>query len=735
MTRSFPRIVDGLAAAGLAALLSLFAATVAGAMQAPVDELQLHLQPVDTAQGPPSRLSADRQALLLPGGRSHNAAAARLQFVLPPTDPGEARWVVWIGRDAADRVALEGEGWTGVERDFFAPAQEEGLLPTGYQFPLPADWVGETSLVLRAEGGLRGALRPALLRETAVMRLEQRGSIFGAMIYAALFTLALLMLALYLAARDRIYLAFFGANALALLLMAAANGHLYQVPFIGLLGFWRGLGLWALGLLFLAAMLQLLRRYTPAATTMPRLARVTDGYCLVLGLMAAACLLGLPALYDGILVAGSALWALAFVLGGGLIIYAEPRRGRGIRTAALGLMAIAAGLLATGSFFPGHWIDAAWMRHAYQLAFVGASAVLAMGLISRIGDFRNQRDQDRLARLDSERRMRREAARSELTAALQDKLRTVGAGDLEWTGFRLLLDHLLPQVPAELAIATICDSHDRNILVSFPQSRQAEAEGLVAQRRLQLKRHAAAGISLQQPVAIPEAAGMGATEALVPIPIRAPAWGLLMLQRSGEQGFTSDELALADELLRLTLLHIEQVLAAINLRRSAEIDALTGTFNRRTLDQWMARCFIEAKRDDQPISVLFADMDHFKRINDTYGHACGDECLRRVATALQAQLAQGDLFGRYGGEEFIAVLPGRNGAEAREIAERLRRSVEQLQVEWQGNVLPLTVSVGLAARVAGDDKPASMVDRADKALYAAKRNGRNCVHAAPASFA
>lgn len=228
---------------------------------------------------------------------------------------------------------------------------------------------------------------------------------------------------------------------------------------------------------------------------------------------------------------------------------------------------------------------------------------------------------------------------------------------------------------------------------------------------------------------------MGATEALVPIPIRAPAWGLLLLQRSGEQGFTSDELALADELLRLTLLHIEQVLAAINLRRSAEVDALTGAFNRRTLDQWMARCFIEAKRDDQPISVLFADMDHFKRINDTYGHACGDECLRRVAATLQAQLAQGDLFGRYGGEEFIAVLPGRNGAEAREIAERLRRSVEQLQVEWQGRVLPLTVSVGLAARVAGDDKPASMVDRADKALYAAKRNGRNCVHAAPASFA
>src|SRR5690606_445642 len=116
----------------------------------------------------------------------------------------------------------------------------------------------------------------------------------------------------------------------------------------------------------------------------------------------------------------------------------------------------------------------------------------------------------------------------------------------------------------------------------------------------------------------------------------------------------------------------DQAVAAIQLRRSAEVDALTGSFNRRTIDQWMSRAFAEAERDDQPVSVLFIDLDHFKSINDRHGHACGDFCLRNVASVLRGALPEGDLFGRYGGEEFIAVLPGRAGAAARVIGEQLR---------------------------------------------------------------
>lgn len=726
--------VEWISAVGLALLLALFAAVVAAAVQAPVEEVELRLEPLAVSDGSLSRLSADGRALLIRGGSTPGDAAARLHLDLPATAPGESRWVVWAGRAAVDRIVLEANGWRSRSRDFYAPSRSAGLLPTGFLFPLPDDHAGATTLDLHASSGQRGALRIRVLRETAAMRLEQRGAVLAAVVYAAMFTLAVVMLALYVAARDRTYLLFLGTNMLALLLMAADNGHLYQVPVLQLLSVWRGQGTWALGLLFLAAMLQLLQRYSWADATLPRFTRFVDAYCLSLGLLAAVCLLGLDKINDWIPAAGAALWTVAGASAAALLALPGRRRERPVRALALALLLVAATLLGLGTLFPGRWVDAAWLRHAYQLAFVGAVAVLAMGLIGRIGKFRSERDQDRLARVDSEKRMRREAARADLNAALQAKLRALGSGDVEWAAFRLLLEHLLPQVPVEFAVVMASGYQGRDMLVVLPPSRQKEAEALVVRRQLQLKRHAANGIPLQQPVTVAEQAEMVAIEALVPLPVRAPAWGLLLLQRSGDEGFTSEELALAGEFSRLTLLHLEQALAAINLRRSAELDALTGTFNRRTIDQWMARCFVDASRDGHPVSVLFVDIDHFKRINDQYGHACGDECLRRVSAALHGTLSGSDLLGRYGGEEFIVVLPGRGGAEAREIGERLRAAIEALQIEWEGELLRLTVSVGMATRVTGEDKPAATVDRADKALYAAKHGGRNCVQVAPAIF-
>src|SRR3546814_6146919 len=155
-------------------------------------------------------------------------------------------------------------------------------------------------------------------------------------------------------------------------------------------------------------------------------------------------------------------------------------------------------------------------------------------------------------------------------------------------------------------------------------------------------------------------------EALVPLPIRAPAWGVLLLERAGGEGFTTDELALAGEFVRLALVHVDQALTAIQLRRSAELDALTGTFNRRTIDQWLVRSFGEGERDGQPISVLLVDMDHFKAINVKSGHACGEHCLPIVAQGLRAALGGRDRRGRHGVSEVSrgALRRGRGGAGA-----------------------------------------------------------------------
>lgn len=725
---------DWLYIVGLAMLLTLFAAGVAVAFQATPREVIVHLQPATSEPGAVADADGDPQVLQLPGGDNGEVMTTRVSFALPQADANDARWVVWVSRCAADGITLRGNGWNSATKDFFAPSQNAGLLASGYVFPLPNHWSGEIALKLDVRGGLPGSLRVRVLREGAALRLEQRGAVLAALIYGSLFMLTLLMLALYSAARDRIFLVFCSTNVLALLSLAAVNGHLYQMPVLRAMSWWRGHGLWALSLLAAGSALQLLLRYAATSERLPRAARVVDGYCLLLGIVAAVCLLGWPRTLEWIVLSGP--WLLLGALAGGVVMTAEAglRRVRMAWPIAISLVLVGCALFVVDVRVSAQGADPIWLRYGYQMVLVVFAATLAIGLVDRVGMYRDQRDEDRLARADSEMRMRHETARANLNDALQSNLQALGAGDVEWTALRLLLEHLMPLVPFKFAAAMAYGFQGHDICMVMPQSAQTEVDSIVATRRLQLKREAAKRLPMQQPVTAADREGIVATEALVPLPIHAPGWGMLLLRRAGDQRFGDEELALAEELVRLTIVNVEQALSALNLRRSAELDALTGTFNRRTIDQWLQRCFTDADRDGQAVSVLFVDLDHFKLINDEYGHACGDECLRRVAATLHQNLSAGDLLGRYGGEEFVVILPGRGGADARVAAERLRQTVEDMRFECEDQTLQVTVSIGMATRRGADEKPSSTVDRADKALYAAKRGGRNQVQVAPAVF-
>ena len=719
---------EWLVAGCLLVLLALFASAVVGGLPA-AGEIQVQLTPVPGAGA--ATVTADGRALRIDG--SGRDTLARLRFRLPPDAGAGTAWMVWIERKPVDAIQLVGRGWRGAQRGFFHPHALAGPLPTGFVFHLPQDWQGDVDLELRVRSELPVVLRPRVLDSTEAWRVERQGVAISATIYASLFTLALLALALFSAARDRLFLSLFGCATLTLVTLSAANGHLYQVDGLRWFAAWGVEGVLALQFLLCASLPQLLLRYGGARKRHAGIARAIDAACIALVVLAALCLLDLQplvrwlqpaALVARVACALACLW---------LVFEAARRRlPMGWPLAALGVLTIAAGvarqlmLLGLVENFP-------WVRAGDQIALAGAMAILAVGVINRISDYRDQRDRDQLARLDSERRMQREAARSDLNATLQARLRGCAEGDIAWTAFHLLLEQLAPLVRADRALVLARGHRGQDVQVVVPVAARADAEALVARRELALKRQAANGIPLQQPVSAGGSGNGVAMEALVPLPIRAPAWGMLLLERTGGEGFTTEELALAGEFVRLALVHVDQALTAIQLRRSAELDALTGTFNRRTIDQWLARSFGEAERDGQPISVLFVDMDHFKAINDKYGHACGDHCLRSVALALRAALGEGDLLGRYGGEEFIAVLPGRGGAAARQLGEQLRADVERLAMDWEGQPLRLTVSVGVATRL-HDEPPAHTIDRADKALYAAKRGGRNCVHVAPAVF-
>jgi two-component system, cell cycle response regulator len=161
-----------------------------------------------------------------------------------------------------------------------------------------------------------------------------------------------------------------------------------------------------------------------------------------------------------------------------------------------------------------------------------------------------------------------------------------------------------------------------------------------------------------------------------------------------------------------------------NLRRDAQTDALTGLLNRRSLQSHVtSRC--EAK---ERFGVLFMDLDHFKAVNDKHGHEMGDRVLVAVASVLKAALRPGDVVGRYGGEEFVAIVAGAGPESARLVAERLRGSIETM-LPPKGGPSKLTLSIGTTVFDPRqmDERTEDLLHRADMALYAAKRTGRNRV--------
>ena len=295
-----------------------------------------------------------------------------------------------------------------------------------------------------------------------------------------------------------------------------------------------------------------------------------------------------------------------------------------------------------------------------------------------------------------------------------------------------MFERLLPLLRLESAALVAYGFHGFDLLLAEPISSKPHYTDLLATRMGMMKGLARTQAPVQLQLGNGEALHL--LHGVVPLPIRAPAWGVLLLQRSDGSSFTDEELALASDFGRLAVQHADEAAAALSLRRSAELDALTGTFNRRTIDLWLSRSFSEAHREDQLLSVLFVDIDHFKAINDTHGHAAGDAVLRQVSDVLRKELQPTDMLGRYGGEEFVIVLPGRNGDDARQLGERIRSAIELVRLEYDAKPIRITVSVGVATRLPRENEPAAAVARADQALYAAKRGGRNRVNVAPAVF-
>jgi diguanylate cyclase len=165
------------------------------------------------------------------------------------------------------------------------------------------------------------------------------------------------------------------------------------------------------------------------------------------------------------------------------------------------------------------------------------------------------------------------------------------------------------------------------------------------------------------------------------------------------------------------------------VRYESMTDPLTQLFNRKHFDMTLAQAIEDATQTSEPLSLMMSDVDHFKKFNDTYGHLTGDQVLRLVAIALKQNVKGQDVAARYGGEEFVVLLPKTALMAAVTVADHIRRAVmgKELMRRSTGETLGrVTISLGVAAWRKGDTV-ASLLERADACLYAAKRAGRNCV--------
>lgn len=220
-------------------------------------------------------------------------------------------------------------------------------------------------------------------------------------------------------------------------------------------------------------------------------------------------------------------------------------------------------------------------------------------------------------------------------------------------------------------------------------------------------------------------------------------WGVMLLCQAGLMIYLltithdaykrSVKLTLARRALRDNAASLRQQLSEIHalqslLREQANRDALTGLYNRRYLDSTIDRELARCARDQLPMSVMLMDVDHFKAVNDRHGHQTGDTVLRRLGDTLRHEARASDVVCRYGGEEFLLLLPGMDSEQALKRAELLRQAFERNQTTTEtGAPVQVTLSVGVACYPKHGNSPAELLRHADDALYRAKNGGRNRV--------
>jgi two-component system, cell cycle response regulator len=324
-------------------------------------------------------------------------------------------------------------------------------------------------------------------------------------------------------------------------------------------------------------------------------------------------------------------------------------------------------------------------------------------------------------------------------SALTEKRRLLLAIQQEWQQARVKSDHLFrlspsasatvlwqQQQPLKVHLSTAASESRRlsNLLINFQTNDNLH-------RASELKQQTRFFIALTSGVAIVMAiASASALAQAILKPLKSLNTGVA---RFGDGDLshridlkTQDELQVLADTINWMAQNLERSQQA--LTELATVDGLTGVFNRREFNRRLTIEIERSRREGYPISLLMVDIDHFKKLNDTYGHQSGDDALRHVSSLIKAEVRPGDLPARYGGEEFAVILPYADSNDAFVVAERLRNliAVEDIAIQ-EGQRVNVTASLGCATFPVDAQTEDALMTMADAALYKAKKNGRNRV--------
>ena len=663
----------------------------------------------------------------------------RVDVDLPPLKDDDTRWVLRFERAHLDRLAvhsLDGSvSATTSPMGFFAPDKKHDAHAGGYGFTLPRALRGPTTLYVEAVGQGRFSLSPRIRTESDMAAHDRNAVMAFTAVYTGLILLLLIGLGMYIALRDRLYLQYLFFLGALLVFLLADNGHLYELPWIRKWGYWHTLGLYALANVLAAATVVLARGFAGLPRSASGLDRVLAVFPTIPLALVPVCLFNRP-WSIGFIQGLTTILALGAILLAVLVTAMAWRHKRHLAFPVLlmWLLLFAAGCVHALDTY-GIVVSNDWTQYSYQVVAALTALMLGFALSDRIIEFRLQRDRARLAKDQVDASLRLERERRKFVESLHE-LRTASVGDQEWLAFRRLLEALRQIVPQHSSAVALNSFHDSDLLLCEPNEARDDYQNLLTTRGGALKGIWRSQLPMQLRID-PPASSDGTEQdlaqfAVLPLPVSAPAWGVLLIERRGWQTFERDELVLANEFVQKATQAVEAAASDRALRRSAEFDALTGAYNRRTVNARLETYFKNSLARNTPLAVLLVDLDHLKELNDKHGYAAGDSSLRVLAETLSRHCAKKGEYGRYGGDEFIVMLPDMSPEQARSWAEAMRVDATSHDLAFPSGKLRLGVTVGIASRRPEDGTAKELVEQANKALYEAKRMGRDRVQVATA---